>query len=117
MPDRIGQVVAQPFARRPGVAAEEHVDADLVRAHRVEARREPEQHGPEHDDGKALAAHGAAAGDEVLDAILAATQNLLEIRGRAAAPALRAGPPRAAAAGPALAPWAPAAALVAPRHE
>ena len=66
--DRVGQVVAQALAGLADVAAEDRVDADLARRDRVEARGEPEQHGAERQRGEALAAHGAAAGDEVLDA-------------------------------------------------
>src|SRR5215207_9861292 len=114
--DRVRQVVAQALAGRAGVAAEDHVDADLVRPHGVEAGREPEHDRGEDDDRRGLAAEGGAARDDGLETVLAAAQDLLEI-GRAAAAALGAGAPRTAAArAAALPPRAAAAALVAPRH-
>ena len=115
--DRIGQVVAQAFAGRAGVAAEDHVDADLVRPDGVEAGREPQHDRGEEDDRGGLAAEGGAARDDGLEPVLAAAQDLLEIGRAAAARALGAGAPRTAAArAAALPPRAAAAALVAPRH-
>ena len=116
--DRIGPVIVQAFAGLADELAETQIEADLVRPHDVPAGHQPEhdQHENAEDDA---APADIAAGHQVLQPVLAATQDFLEIR-RGTSAARAAAPGTAAAASSALAPGsAPAtatAALVAPRH-
>jgi hypothetical protein len=120
-----------PVEARRGVAdvATEHgVHAHLVLAHRIEAGEAVDDHAEDGDEGDALGADVAAtARQDVLQALLAATDQFLEVRGliaaaTTAAAALGTLPPgtaRSATAATARAAAAPgaAAALIVPRHE
>ena len=114
--DRVRQVVAKALTGGAGVFAEDHIDADLARPHRIEPCQKPDDDGAEKKRDKPFAAH-RAAGHDGFQTILAAAEDIFEI-GWGTVALWAAGTPRALAAArsAALPPGASAAALVTPRH-
>ena len=75
--DRIGPVVVQAGACLAHVAAEDHVQADLVGLNGVEPAHRPQADGCQHGNERALAAK--AARQSPLQPVLAAAQQFLEV--------------------------------------
>ena len=98
--------------------AEAQLDGALVRLHGIDRLEQPERNERQTDEAEQRRACVAAAGQRLLQPILAAADDVFEI-GRTALRAARAArtlPPGAAAIA-AAAPRAAAAALVVPGHE
>src|SRR4029079_8559087 len=110
--NRIGQMVVEARLDFTDLLAEAQHDADLVRLDAEEPGHAPQHDRAERDQGEAAAAH-VAAGQGAPELVLAAAQQILEIRRRRPG-RLRSGTPgalRSAARSPGP------AALIAPWHE
>jgi len=84
--DRIRPVPVGAFARLAGEAAEDDVETDLVGPHEIDAGAEPDQDQEQTAEEEPTSAD-ITAGDQILQPVLTAPQDFLEIGRVAIAPA------------------------------
>ncbi len=114
----IGQMIVEARLRHRGVFAEPGHDTDLVRLHPVKAARAPDAEQQQSDEQNPLAAQ-RAAGQHVLQPVLATAQDFFQIGRLVSTTAATAGTGRLVAPGATAATATgapPTSALVAPGH-